>query len=181
MPGAFRGHRNSYKTGPLFITVTEGTTSYTFFSINEQRRIRRHITRSSANLVYTIQCNKYNVPYTGETKRHLSHKFGEHTEILNRQQHIDQPTAVSDHLTLPAHAMDNIELVPLELVGPNRDAIREARDACLIMLISKGKTLGPSGLKDMTKFDLFCIRFSIHFSFTLFLSTNHVTYISFIL
>ena len=32
------------------------------------------------------------------------------------KQHIDQPTAVSDHFTLPTHSMDNIELVPLELI-----------------------------------------------------------------
>ena len=59
------------------------------------------------------------------------------------QQHIDQPTAVSDHFTLPAHSMDNIELVPLELITSNRDAIRKAREA---FLISKGKTLEPFGL-----------------------------------
>ena len=39
--------------------------------------------------------------------------------------------------------MDNIELVPLELITSNRDAIRKVREA---FLISKGKTLEPSGL-----------------------------------
>jgi len=39
--------------------------------------------------------------------------------------------------------MDNIELVPLELINSNRDAIREARET---FLISKGKTLEPSEL-----------------------------------
>ena len=39
--------------------------------------------------------------------------------------------------------MDNIELVPLELITSNRDAIRKAREA---FLISKGKSLEPFGL-----------------------------------
>ena len=49
--GAFSCHRNRCKTCPY---ITEGTTSYTFFSTNEQRRIRHHITCSSSNLVYMI-------------------------------------------------------------------------------------------------------------------------------
>ena len=36
--------------------------------------------------------------------------------------------------------MDNIELVPLELITSNRDAIRKAREA---FLISKGKSREP--------------------------------------
>ena len=55
------------------------------------------------------------------------------------QRHIDQPTAVSDHFTPPAHSMDNIELA-LELIN---FAIRKAREA---FLISKGKTIEPSWL-----------------------------------
>ena len=50
------------------------------------------------------------------------------------KRHIDQPTAVSDHFTLSAHSMDNIELVPLKLITSNRDGIR---------ISSKGKTIEP--------------------------------------
>ena len=39
--------------------------------------------------------------------------------------------------------MDNIELIPLELITSNRDGIRKAREA---FLICKGKTLEPFGL-----------------------------------
>ena len=35
----------------------------------------------------------------------------------------------------------NLELIPLELINSNRDAIRKAREA---FLIYKGKTLEPS-------------------------------------
>ena len=59
---AFRCHGNRWKTCPF---RTEGTTSHTFFSINEQRCLRHHVTCSSSNLVYMIQCHKYNVQYIG--------------------------------------------------------------------------------------------------------------------
>jgi len=89
------------------------------------------MTCSSSNLVYMIQCNKCNVQYIGETKPHLSDRFGEHRRVIEKaiKRHIDQPTAVLDHFTLPAHSMDNIELVPLEFINSNRDAIRKAREA----------------------------------------------------
>ena len=32
------------------------------------------------------------------------------------QRDIDQPTAVSDHFTLPGHSLNNLELIPLELI-----------------------------------------------------------------
>ena len=82
----------------------------------------------------------------GETKRRFSDRFGEHRRALEKaitQRHIDQPTAVTDHFTLPAHCMHNIEFVPFEIINSNRDAIRKARET---FLISKGKTLEPSGL-----------------------------------
>ena len=85
-----------------------------FFSNNEQRRIRHDITRSSFSHIYII-CATNNVQYIAKTKRHLSDIFGERRRAIEKQ-HIDQPTAVSDHFSLPAHSMDNIELVPLELV-----------------------------------------------------------------
>ena len=93
--GAFRCHRNRCKTCPF---ITEGTTSYTFFLTNKQRRTRHHITCSATNA--TVQ-------YIGETKRHLSDRFGEHRRAIEKamtQQHINQPTAVSNHFTLPSHS-----------------------------------------------------------------------------
>ena len=92
------------------------------------------------------QCNKCNVQYIGETKRHLSDRFCEHRRAIEKaiaKQPIDQPTAFLDHYTLPAHSMDNIELIPLKLITSNRDGIRKAREA---FLISKDKTLKPFGL-----------------------------------
>ena len=93
-----------------------------------------------------IQCTKCRIQYIGETKRRLSDRFGEHRRAVEKaipQRGIDQPTAVSDHFTLPGHSLNNLELIPLELINSNRDAIRKAREA---FLIYKGKTLEPSGM-----------------------------------
>ena len=71
---------------------------------------------------------------------------GEHRRAVEKaitQRDIDQPTAVSDHFTLPGHSLNNLELIPLELINSNRDAIRKAGEA---FLIYKDKTLQPSGM-----------------------------------
>ena len=93
-----------------------------------------------------IQCSRCKVQYIGETKRQLSDRFGEHRRAIEKaitHRHIDQPTAVSDHFTLPGHSINDIQLIPLELIHSNRDSIRKARET---FLISKGKTLEPHGI-----------------------------------
>ena len=70
----------------------------------------------------------------------------EHRRAIEKaiqRHHINQPTAVSDHFSLPGHSINNIELIPLELIKSNRDGIRKEREA---LLISKGKTLEPHGI-----------------------------------
>ena len=77
--------------------IKEGATSYTFFPTNEQKVIRHRITCSSSNLVYMIQCTKCRIQCTGETKRRLSDRFGEHRRTVEKaitQRDIYQPTAV---------------------------------------------------------------------------------------
>ena len=93
-----------------------------------------------------IQCTKCRIQYIGETKRRLSDKFGEHRRSVEKaftQPDIDQPTAVSDHFTLPGHSLNDLELIPVEFINSNRDAIQKAREA---LLIYKGKTLEPFGM-----------------------------------
>ena len=126
--GAFRCNRSRCKTCPF---ITEGTTFYTF-STNEQRQILHHISCSSSNLIYMIQCSRCKVQYIGESKSQLSDRFGEHRRAIEKaitHRHIDQPTAVSDHFTLPGHSINDIELIPLELIHSNRDSIRKAGEA----------------------------------------------------
>ena len=89
----------------------------------------------------------------------LIDRFREHLRAVEKattQRDIDQPSAISDHLTLPGHSLNNLELIPLELINSNRDAIRKARE---IFLIYKGKTLEPSGMNRLTKFNPFRFRF----------------------
>ena len=79
-------------------------------------------------------------------KATFSDRFGEHRYALEKaitHCDIDQPTTVSDHFTLPGHSLNNLEMIPLELINSNRDAIRKAREA---FLIYKGKTLEPSAM-----------------------------------
>ena len=56
--------------------------------------------------------------------------------------------------------MDNIKLVPLELITSNRDAIRKAREAFLIF---KGKTLEPFELN--RRDEIWSVRFSYFFMY----------------
>ena len=103
-----------------------------------------------------IQCSKCNMQYIGETKRHLSDRFGEHRRIIEKaiqRRHINQLTAVSDHFSFPGHSINNIELIPLEpgagscleLIKSNRDGIRKAKEA---------RPLNPMELTDAMKLNL---------------------------
>ena len=49
------------------------------------------------SFIWMIQCKKSNVHYIGDTKRHLSDRFGVHRRTIEKaitQRHIYQPTAV---------------------------------------------------------------------------------------
>ena len=62
--------------------------------------------------------------------------------VQNHQQ-LANPTPVSEHFNLPGHSVNDIRLIPLELIHTNRDSVRKAREA---HLIDKAKTLEPQGL-----------------------------------
>ena len=81
--------------------------------------------------------------YIGETKRHLHERFGEHRRSVQNHQQLANPTPVSEHFNLPGHSVNEIRLIPLELIHTNRDSVRKAREA---HLIDKAKTLEPQGL-----------------------------------
>ena len=81
--------------------------------------------------------------YIGETKRHLHERFGEHRRSVQNHQQLANPTPVSEHFNLPGHSVNDIRLIPLELIHTNRDSVRKAREA---HLIDKAKTLEPQGL-----------------------------------
>ena len=78
-----------------------------------------------------------------ETKSQLNERFEDHRRsILNHQQHSD-PTPVSLHFNQAGHSMNDVDLIPLELIRSNRDAVRKAREA---HVIRKGNTLSPPGI-----------------------------------
>ena len=76
-------------------------------------------------------------------KRHLHERFCEHRLSVQNHQQLAKPTPVSEHFNLPGHSVNDIRLIPLELIHTNRDSVRKAREA---HLIDKAKTLEPQGL-----------------------------------
>ena len=125
-----------------------GKTNTSFFSANEERRIKDTLTCKSKNLIYLIECKKcatrnLSCQYIGETKRHLHERFGEHRRSVQNHQQLASPTPVSEHFNLPGHSVNDIRLIPLEIINTNRDSVRKAREA---QLIDKAKTLEPQGL-----------------------------------
>ena len=101
------------------------------------------------NLIYLIQCKKCHSQYIGETKRKLNERFGERRRsILNHHQLLN-PTPVLLHFNQPGHSINDVQLIPLELIRSKRDSVRKARGA---HLINKAKTLHPLGINiDGTK------------------------------
>ena len=63
-----------------------------------------------------MQRTKCRIQYIGETKRRLSDRFGEHRRAVEKaitQRDINQPTAVSDHFTLPGHSLNKAPLLKI--------------------------------------------------------------------
>ena len=92
----------------------------------------------------TIQCNRCNLQYIGETKRRLKDRFNEHRRTIDNPNTKSKPTTVAQHfLSSPNHTANDMQLIPIEKVFSDRDSIRKAREAFLIL---KGRTIDPEGL-----------------------------------
>ena len=93
--------------------------------------------------LYLIECKKCGKQYIGETKRQLNERFGEHRRsILNHNQLIS-PTPISEHFNQHGHSINDVLLIPLELIHNNRDSVRKASEA---HLIDNAMTLEPRGI-----------------------------------
>ena len=91
-----------------------------------------------------IQCNRCNLQYIGETKRQLRQRFNEHRRTLDNPNSRSELTHVAEHFIFsPNHSASDMQLIPLEKIITNRDAIRKAREATLI---HRARTLEPTGL-----------------------------------
>ena len=138
--GSFRCGKNC-ATCPY---ITDGLTTYTFLSTGETRHIQSNLTCDTQNLIYMIQCNRCNLQYIGETKRRLKDRFNEHRRTIDNPNSKSKPTTAAQHfISSPNHTANDIQLIPIEKVFSNRDSIRKAREAFLIL---KGRTLVPDGL-----------------------------------
>ena len=120
--------------------LQEGQTNYIFFNTNESRKITDYISCNSKNLIYLIQCKRYHSQYIGETKRKRNERFGEHRRSILTHHQLLNPTPVSLHINQPGHSINDVQLIPLELIRSKRDSVRKAREA---HLINKAKTLHP--------------------------------------
>ena len=63
-------------------------------------------------------------------------KCKNHHQLIN-------PTPVSIHFNQSGHSVNDVHLIPLELIRSKRDSVRKAREA---HLINKAKKLHPLGI-----------------------------------
>ena len=124
--GSFRCGKNC-ATCPY---ISDGLTSYTFFSTGETRTIKSNLTCDTKSLIYMIQCNRCNLQYIGETKRRLKDRFIEHRRTIDNPNTKSKPTTAAEHfLSSPNHTANNMQLIPIEKMFSNRDSIRKAKEA----------------------------------------------------
>ena len=140
-PGSFRCGCPNCLTCPY---ISEGLTQYTFFSTGEKCCIKSHLNCNTKNLIYMIQCNRCQLQYIGETKRSLKDRFNEHRRTVDNPHNKSSPTTAGKHFLLtPNHSSNDMQLIPIEKIFNNRDAVRKAREAHLIL---RANTLEPYGL-----------------------------------
>ena len=139
--GSFRCGRN-YATCPY---ISHGLTTYTFFSTGETRPIKSNRTwpvtlRTSST---SIQCNRCNLRYIGETnwKTVLMNTALPKTDNPNTKAKPGRRTFPV--LSSTNHTANDMQIIPIEKISSNRDSIRKAREA---FLIQKGRTIVPDGL-----------------------------------
>ena len=72
-----------------------------------------------------------------------SSRLGEHRRSILNYGHFPHPTPVSKHFNQADHSINDVLLIPLELIRSNRDSVRKAREA---HLIDKAMTLEPHGV-----------------------------------
>ena len=138
--GSFRCGKNCATCPYIF----HGLTNYKFCSTGETRSINFHITCETKNLIYMIQCNRCHLQYIGEIKRRLKDRFNEHRRTLDNANTKSKPTTVAEHfLSSPHNISKDMQLIPIEKIFSNRDSIRKAGEAFLIL---KGRTIDPNGL-----------------------------------
>ena len=114
-----------------------------FLQLTKLENHRLHILPLKKSHIPDRMCQKCNLQYIGETTRQLNERFGEHwRSILNHQQ-LSTTTPVSLHFNQASHSINDVSLIPIELIRSNRDSVRKDREA---HLINKAKILYPFGV-----------------------------------
>ena len=67
-----------------------------FSATGEEQYIKEHITCSSKNLIYMIECKKCKKQYIGQTKHRLNERFGEHRRSVTNPRQLQAPTPISE-------------------------------------------------------------------------------------
>ena len=97
--------------------LKQGQANYTFTSTKEKRRIHDPLNNKSKSLIYLFECKKSCKQYIGETKRHLHQPFGSIAAPFSTMATlIPNPTLVSEHFNQADHSIDDVLLIPLELI-----------------------------------------------------------------
>ena len=65
-----------------------------------------------------IACKRCKKQYIGETKRTIRERFTEHRQATNNPCHANTSGAVPTHFNLPDHSIEDMTLIPLELLQP---------------------------------------------------------------
>jgi len=130
-------------TLPHSYFLRESQTSYSFFTSNEAIKIPDFISCHSRNLTYPTACKKCHLQCIGETKRQLNERFGEHRRSILSHQQLSNTTPVSLHLNQTGHSINEVRLIPIELIRSKRDTVRKAQED---HVINEAKTLHPFGI-----------------------------------
>ena len=71
-------------------------------------------------------------------------RFGEHRRFIFNHRQLSDPTPVSLHFNHAGNSINDVILIPLELIRSNRDPVRKAREDH--HLIHKENTTSPLGI-----------------------------------
>ena len=74
-------------------------------------KIMKIITCESYNLVYMLQCQKFEKNYIGSTIRQLKHRVAEHRGYISNQV---TSRATGAHWNLPGHSLAHLKITVLE-------------------------------------------------------------------
>ena len=125
--------------------ISNEPTYYTFHSTGETSLTSHRITYNSKNFIYMIKCKRCAVTNNiwEKLKNYLKIASTNTAVQLTNPANISKRTSVSEHFLADHHTINDISLIPLELVHCNRDSVHKAREA---YLITKGNTPQPLGL-----------------------------------